>query len=144
MFSGYETAIIERLRARLDSSIKVLSLSELARVPELRQKAPAVFVVFEGYSPADSTPNIPHIQQVEQRWSVVVAAKNATGGGETNAAKADASDIATNVLTALLGFSVAPGVRLKLTAAPGPEYEGGFAYLPIGFSCRATFKGDPV
>jgi hypothetical protein len=143
MFAGIEEAIVERLVDKLPAGIKVTSLAELSRVPELRNKAPAVFVVYEGYQPADSNVNVPHIQQIEQTWAVVCVAKNATGGGDNLAAKEDVSDIAQDVLTALLGFQVPGGARLKLTAAPGPEYEGGFAYVPIGFACRSTFKGDP-
>ncbi len=144
MLSPFVTAIVERLRAKLDSSVKVQTLADLARVPELRQKAPAVMVIFEGYNPASVTENIPHIQQIEMRWAVVAVVKNATGGGNQDAAKAGAGSLADQILTSLLGFAVGPGVKLKLSAAPGPDYDGGFCYLPLGFSCRATFKGDPV
>jgi phage gp37-like protein len=144
MFAAIEQSIVERLKARMDSGVTVTSLAELARVPELRQKAPAVFVVFEGYTEAATNTNVPHIQQIEMSWAVVVAAKNASGSGDPMAAKEDASNIASQVLTALLGFDTGGGRRLVLSQAPGPEYDGGFCYLPIGFSCRATFKGDPV
>lgn len=143
MFAQLETAIVERLRQRLDESITVTSLAELARVPEMRQKAPAVFVVYGGYAEGDSKVNVPHIQQITQSWDIVCVAKNAAGGGDPTAAKSDVSAIASEVLSALLGFSVSGGIRLRLSDAPGPEYDGGFAYLPIGFSCRSTFKGDP-
>lgn len=143
MFAAMEQAIVDRLTARFPDSIKVASLAELSRVPELRNKAPAVFVVFEGYEPAAVNTNVPHIQQVVMSWAVVCVAKNASGGGENLAAKGDVSDMAGTVLESLLGFMAAPSVRLNLAGAPGPEYDAGFCYLPIGFSCRSTFKGDP-
>lgn len=143
MFAAFEAAIVARLTAKMPAGIKVSSLSELALVPELRNKAPAVFVVYEGFQPADVNTNVAHIQQIIQTWAVVCVAKNAKGGGDTKAAQEDVSAMAQVVLQALLGFQVAPGARLNLAAAPGPEYEGGFCYLPIGFSCRSTFKGDP-
>jgi hypothetical protein len=144
MFASIEQAIVARLQAKLPDGVLATSLAELARVPELRQKAPAVFVVFEGYTQAATNTNVPHIQQIEMSWAVVVAAKNAAGNGDPQSAKEDASEIAGHVLTALLGFDTGGGRRLVLSQAPGPEYDGGFCYLPIGFSCRATFKGDPV
>lgn len=142
MYAAIEQAIIARLRERLDAGIKVLTLADLAEVPDNRQKTPAVFVVYEGFSPAATSANVPHVQQVEQTWSVVVACRNARGAGGSAAAREDVSEIAQEVLQALLGFMAQPGVRLSLSGAPGPEYDGGFAYLPIGFSCRSTFKGS--
>lgn len=142
MFATLQKAIVDRLTDTLDPSIRVTTLAELADVPEARQKTPAVFVVYEGFSPAAASPTIPHIQQVEQQWTVVVACKSARGAGTSTTAREDVSAIAQAVLEALLGFSAAPGVRLTLAGAPGPEFDGGFAYLPIGFTCRTTFKGS--
>lgn len=143
MFVAIQQKIVDRLTARFPDSIKVASLADLSRVPELRNKAPAVFVVYEGYEVASAIPNAPHIQQVTQSWVVLCVAKNAKGGGENSAAQEDVGYMSETVLEALPGFTVAPGVRLTLSGAPGPEYDAGFCYLPIGFSCRSTFKGDP-
>lgn len=142
MFAAQQQAIVDRLTERLDPSIRVTTLAELADVAEARQKTPAVFVVYEGYNPANTPAATPHIQQVEQQWTVVVACKSARGAGQSTAAREDVSAIAQAVLEALLGFPVAPGVRLTLAGAPGPEFDGGFAYLPVGFTCRSTFKGS--
>ena len=143
MYAAIDTAIVERLTAKLDSSIKVKSAPTFERAWEQRNMAPVVFSIWQGFSPADVNTNVPHIQQIEQTWALLVITKNAKGGGDSLAAREDASAISILVLESMLGYMVAPGVRLKLAGSPGVEDEGGFAYLPIGVSCRSTFKGDP-
>lgn len=142
MFADIEQLIIERLRERLPD-VTVETLRELERVPELRQKAPAVFVIYDGFSVGASTPNVPHVQQIVQEWYVVCAAKSARGNGETSAARDQASELAGRVLQALLGYHLGGGRYLRLSDAPGPEYDGGYCHVPLAFSNAATFKGQP-
>jgi hypothetical protein len=35
------------------------------------------------------------------------------------------------------------GKYLRLSEAPGPEYDAGYCHLPLAFSNAATFKGTP-
>lgn len=142
MFADIEQLIVDRLRERMPD-VTVETLRELERVPELRQKAPAVFVIYDGFSVGASPPNVPHVQQIVQEWYVVCAAKSARGNGETSAARDQASELAGRVLQALLGFHLGGGRYLRLSDAPGPEYDGGYCHVPLAFSNAATFKGQP-
>lgn len=143
MFATVETSIITRLRAKLGASVTVEPLRELERVPELRQKAPAVFVIYDGYSVGETIVPTGQIQQIVHEWYVVCVGKSAKGNGNTDAARDIASDLAEQVLHALLGYDVGGGKHLRLSDAPGPEYDGGYCHVPLAFTNRATFKGQP-
>jgi phage gp37-like protein len=140
MFQEVESAIIERLRATLPASTQVTTFAELSRVPEYRNKAPAVFVVYDGFAPADSPANVPTLQQIELRFTVVVTTKSAAGNGGGTAARDESGDIAKTVIEALIGLRVDGGRYLRLSTAPGAEYDAGYSYTPIGFVCLKSFK----
>lgn len=142
MYAATEQRIVDRLRAKLGTTPAHV-LAELERVPELRQKAPAVFVIYDGYTVGDRV-EPGHVQSITQDWYVVCATKSAKGAGDTSAARDAASDLCSQVLAALLGYPLGGGAYMKLADAPGPEYDGGFCYVPLAFTTRATFKGDPT
>lgn len=143
MFADTEQKIIDRLRERLPADVHVAALRELERVPELRQKAPAVWVIYDGFRLGDKLTPTGAVQQILQDWFVVVAAKSARGNGDVNAARDQAATLCETVLAALLGFHLGGGKYLQLGEAPGPEYDGGYAHVPLAFSNAATFKGTP-
>jgi hypothetical protein len=141
MFQDVEQIIINRLRDKLPG-ITVEPLRELERVPELRQKAPAAFVIYDGYTVGQTVGN-GSVQQITQDWYVVVATKSAKGNGNVNAARDQAGELCEQVLTALLGFHLGGGRYLRLSDAPGPEYDAGMCHVPLAFSSATTFKGQP-
>lgn len=143
MFGEIEQKIIERLKQRLPEDVHVAPLRELERVPELRQKAPAVWVIHDGYTAGERLPNLPHVQQIRQEWFVVVAAKSAKRNGDQGDARDQASELCEIVLGALLGFHLGSGKYLQLADAPGPEYDAGYCHVPLAFTNAATFKGQP-
>lgn len=140
MFADNEAAIINRLRERLPADVHIGPLRELEGVRELRQKAPACWVIYDGYSLGDSTAN-GAIQQVKQDWYVVVATKSARGNGAVDEARDLADALCDQVLSALLGYHLGGGKYLRLADAPGPEYDAGYCHVPLAFNCAATFKG---
>lgn len=148
MFYAQQTAIYDRLVQRLAASaaterVRVLTAAELAEVPDQRQLAPAVHVVYDGYSVGDNIA-AGKIQGIEQNWLVVCHARNTTGQGNPTPAATDAGKIAEVVLAALLGFDpLGTGATLRLFTAPAPAYDGGYCYLPLNFRLRTTFKGTP-
>lgn len=144
MFAATEQKILDRLRAKLAPEIHVGALHELVRVEEMRQKAPAVWVIYDGFTLGDRVSPVNQIQQVTQDWFVVVAAKSARGNGTSAAARDEADAMCDTVLAALLGFHLGDGRYLRLQPAPGPEYDGGYAHVPLAFSCATTFRGDPA
>lgn len=140
MFEAIEQAIVSRLQSKLGQGVGVHTEHDIARVPELRQRAPAVFVIYDGYSVVEDGAN-GRVAQIEQQWLVVCAALRATGRGDPIDARNDAGAIAGDVLAALLGYHLGGGRYIHIADAPGPEYEGGFCYLPLAFTIRATFRG---
>lgn len=143
MFAEKEQSILERLQARMPAGVHVGPLRELERVLEYRQKAPAVWVIYDGYTVGDRIPAPGRTQQIVQQWYVVIAAKSAKGAGEVNAARDAASEIVEAVLDALIGHHLGGGSYLRLEEAPGPEYDGGYVHVPLAFSNAATFRGTP-
>ncbi len=141
MFASVEQIIIDRLRTRLPDAT-VEPLRELERVPELRQKAPAVFVIYDGYTVGDVIAN-GAVQNIVQNWYVVIAAKSAKGNGNVSAARDQAAEMCEQVLGALLGFHLGGGRYLRLAEAPGPEYDAGYCHVPLAFTSAASFKGQP-
>ncbi len=141
MFADTEQIIIDRLKSKLPD-ITVEPLRELERVPELRQKAPAVFVIYDGYTVGDAIANSV-IQGIVQEWYIVIATKSARGNGNVTAARDQAADVCEKVLAALLGFHLGGGRYLRLADAPGPEYDGGYCHVPLAFTSAASFKGQP-
>lgn len=142
MFADTEQKIIDRLRAKLPPDVTVEPLRELERVPQMRQKAPAAWVIYDGYDVGSAVPP-GGVQQITQDWYVVVAAKSARGNGDVNAARDEAGALADAVLKALLGYHLGGGRYLQLRPAAGPEYDAGYCHLPLAFSNAATFKGEP-
>jgi hypothetical protein len=143
MFATDEATILARLQAKVPAGTFVATLDDLERVPELRQKAPAVWVIYDGYSIAEKMPAPMGVARIRQDWYVVVATKSARGAGSTEVAKSAASALATTVIEALLGFHLGGGKYLQVEEAPGPEYDGGYCHVPLAFSSAATFKGQP-
>lgn len=142
MFAEIEQEILDRLRAKLGDRVTVEPLRELERVPSLRQKAPAAFLIYDGYQLGERIATVPGVQQVVLEWYVVVAARSAKGAGESNSARDEAAELAKVVTRALLGFRVGKGQHLRMAPAPGPEYDAGYCHMPLAFTCAATMIGE--
>lgn len=141
MFKDIETAIVDRLKSKLPQGVQVVTLADLATVPEYRSKAPAVFVVYDGFAPgATPGPTVPGQQAIELRFVVVVTTKNAAGNGAGTKARDESGALQETVITSLIGFHVGGGKYLRLSASPGPEYDPGYSYTPIAFTCQRTMK----
>lgn len=142
MFADIEQAILDRLRAKLPATVHVAPERDIKTASEARQKAPAVWVISNGYSVGDRiAPGV--VQQIRQEWLVVIATRSAKGAGGVAAARNDASELCESVLSALLGFHLGGGRYLQLQDAGGPEYDGGYCEVPLAFVNAATFKGQP-
>lgn len=140
MFHDIEQKIIDRLKAVLPPEVHVATETDLERVDQLRQKAPAVWVIYDGYATGEMIPT-GAVQKVVQEWQVIACAKSAKGRGTSTDARDEAGEIAQAVLQALLGFHLGSGKYLHLADAPGPIYDAGYCHLPLAFTNAATFKG---
>ena len=141
MFAKAEAAILARLKAQLPGDVHVGPLRDLEMVAQYRQKAPAVWLIYDGYEAGERIAPLNYVQKVTQQWYAVIATKSAKGSGTVTEAQDQASELCELVLAALLGFQVSPGAHLRLEDAPGPEYDAGYCHVPIAFSNFATFKG---
>lgn len=142
MFNDAESKILERLRAVLPSDVHVGPLRELEEAPDMRQKAPAVWVIYDGYTVGEFIPP-GVVQKINQEWYVVIATRSAKGNGKVDSARDQAGQLCEQVLSALLGYHLGGGKYLRLSEAPGPEYDGGYCHVPLAFTNPATFKGCP-
>jgi phage gp37-like protein len=138
-----ESALVERLKARLPAGVHVLSAADLAGVAEGSQPTPAVHVVYQGYRVSESRPD-GRAARIEQTWLVVVAVRNVRDARSGGAARADAGDLAESVIAAIMGWQPeGTSSPLKLTTAPRAGYAAGHIYMPLGFACETTVKGLP-
>ncbi len=142
MFTDTEDKIVAKLKAALPAGTHVGVLDDLERVPEQRQKAPAAWVVYDGYTITNRVENVPHLVQLRLDWYVVIVAKSAKGSGDIKAAKTAAGALALTALQALTGLDLGGGKYLQVEEAPGPEYDGGYCHLPLAFFNAASLKGQ--
>jgi hypothetical protein len=141
MYGPIETRILERLRDTLPEGVSVQTVEALEEIPQLRQKAPTVVLVYQGYIALDKAGQGGMVQLVRQQWLAVCVTRSSMGKGAGDQARMAASDLAEDVTRSLLGYQLGGGRFLRLADAPGPEYDAGFVYLPLSFTNAATFKG---
>lgn len=144
MFATQEQKILDRLREKLGPDVHVGPMRDLERVAELRQKAPAAWVIYDGFRVGPVNGQAAGgVQMLLPDWFVVVTAKSSRGNGDGMDARDQASALAQATIEALLGFAVGPGQYLRVGESPGPEYDAGYCHVPLAFTATATFKGKP-
>lgn len=141
MFVDMQNKILERLQAKI-ADVPTYREDDIANVPELRQKSPAITVIYNGFEVISEQPGNYRGAKLRQEWLIVVTAKSAARRGGTEDALDDAGALAGRVIKALLGFQPSPGAYLRLTDAPGPEYDAGYCYLPLAFFVESHVSGD--
>lgn len=141
MFADLEQKIADRLRSVLPTEVHVATESQVANVEQLKQKAPAAWIIYNGFGVGPKVGN-GTVQQVTQEWLVVIATSSAKGRGDATVARDEAGAIAKQTLSALLGFHLGDGKFLHLADAPGPTYDAGSCLLQLAFANAATFKGQ--
>lgn len=150
-WDALEEAIVTRLQDRLGEAVKkVYTAAELADVEEDSQVTPSVAVIYNGYAPVSAaggqTSNLlGKIQLVEKSWLVVVSVRNALNTRNRQGAREASAPIVQAVLSALLGWrppSLPEEGPLQLAPAPGAAFtDAGYAYYPIAFTNRRTYRG---
>lgn len=143
MFADIEQRIIGRLQERLGPDVFVASADTPDSAKELRQRAPAVWVVYEGHDIGADIPNVPGVQQLILIWSLVIQTRSAKGNGGALEARKQASDLIVQIIESLLGMPVGAGRVLRLEPSEGSEYSAGFSLTRMRFSAAVTFRGKP-
>lgn len=137
-----EQLIVDRLRSRLSSNIKVLSAADLVGVSENAQATPAVHVIYDGYRPTQVTGN-GRKQETEQTWLTVIAVRNVRDTRAATATREDAGPIMLDCLKALQGWKLSDEhSSLELAGAPKAGYSAGFGYFPLAFTTRIVTEGE--
>lgn len=143
MYADIEQKIIDRLTEKMGPEVHVGPMRDQQLTQQFQHKAPAVWVIYDGYTVASTIENAPQIAQLVQSWIVVISAKSARGNGGEQEARDIADGMSRKVLGALLGFHLGSGKYLRVSDAPGPEYAAGYCDLPLLFTNASTFRGDP-
>lgn len=146
-----EAALVERLQERLQEAghvLHVYSAGEYAQVEEQSQVHPAAAVIYNGYEVGDEVGQ--GIQQaVEFEFLVVLVTRSAADFAHGGGARDDVSPIFDALLAAVLGWRppiTGPGFPSPFRLAPAPGAavsEQGFAYWPVAFTIRRTYRGTP-
>lgn len=145
-FDAMEQAIVDRLTEKLGSLVRrVYTAAEISQVEEGSQVVPSCTVIYQGYNPVTGVNgSLGKVQQIDKTWAVVVSVRNAGDARTQGGARPAAAPIVDAVLGALLGWRPEiPGeMPLVLAGAPGAEFtDAGFAYYPIAFNNRRTYRG---
>lgn len=140
-------AIVTRLSERLSKLTKPISVEtavDAGAVLDSPQQNPIVYVLFDGFEPTQSVGN-GRIQQIEQRWAVVIKLRKLSGtavAGDPIAYEAD--PVITAVIAALCGHRAAEGFDpLQLDEGSGGIMTAGYAYHQLVFTTRTTVRGEP-
>jgi hypothetical protein len=125
--------IKERLRAMLPPQVFVMDSIDLGGITEAQQPAPAVHVLFRGFSVVGDNAAW---GSVMQRWATVVVVHNVASLPSPEGQALQAGPLMMSIINALRPW--APGIEhleaLKLDAPIPPAFKAGFAYYPIGWS----------
>jgi hypothetical protein len=145
-FDAVELAIVDRITERLGALVrKVYTAAELSQVEEESQLTPSCSVVYNGYGPISSTNgSLGKVQSIDKAWLVVVSVRHATATRTQAGARASAAPIVDGVLQAMLGWRppIEGEMPFQLAEAPGAAFtDAGFAYYPIAFTNRRTYRG---
>jgi len=125
--------IIARLKERLPD-LRVAPSWSLAEIRETPELAPSLLVFLEGDTPGEGIPNgCDH--KVEQRWAVVVIARDAEG---------EAGFMISRTLSALAGWRP-PGGRFsslrRVASSHTPDRTpAGVFYFPVAFATGFVFN----
>lgn len=146
-FDAVEEAIAARLTEKLGPLVEyVYTAAELADVEEESQKTPAVLVAYNGIAPVTPVAGAQgKIQLTEKSWLVVPHVRSAAGPRRKEGARKLAAPIIDGVLKALLGWRppIEDEMPLVFASAPGAAFtDAGFAYYPIAFTNRRTYRGN--
>jgi len=140
--------IVVRLRTRFAAAGLTASVGTAVdggAIVETPQTEPAAYVVFDGYEPAQEVGS-GLVQQIEQRWAVIVKQRLVSGLNLDDGAPAaaDAAPVIDAVLEALCGWRPGTGFdQLRMAEGSGPACSSGYAYYSLFFTTRTVVRGVP-
>lgn len=142
-FLDVEEAVVTHLQGRINEAqapARVFTAAQLAHIEERAQITPAIYVLFDGYTPTQEVGQ-GRVQQIEQTWSIVIAVRNAYGAETGAGVRREASFYLDLALSALCGFKAAPEFSgMALADGPGPNFAEGYGYFPLTFKTRVVVR----
>lgn len=135
------SAIVTRLRDRL--TVDVGTAVDAGAVVDAPGTDPAVYVVFDGYAPAQAIAQ-GMVQQIVQRWGVILKMRKVTGAilDDTLPTAEGAAEVIDGVFAALCGFRPCAGFdQLQLDEGTGATFAAGYVYYQLVFTTRTTVRG---
>lgn len=141
MLAVLEGALIKRLGETTPVS-RVFSASDLSGLKENAQPDLALHVILDGYRVVKCEPEA-RFAQVDLRWLVVVAVRNARQTDPAASVRDTAGAVMQSVIQTLLGWRP-PGATgaVRLVDGPRPATRDQFSYHPLGFAVATILKGD--
>lgn len=134
-----EAQIVARLEERMPEEVKVLTAPDLEGVVASRQHAPAVHVVYRGYSVAEENPGF---AKLTLTWFTVVCVRNVRNVRQGGATRHEAGELLSQVMAALQRWRPEGGKPMRLVNAVPPGYLDGFGYFPIGWETTHTIRSE--
>ena len=133
-FLDAEALLIAHLTAALGEKVRFVgSMADMQTIEEQSQRTPAVYVVYDGYTPGQTTTES-RVAEIKQRWLVIVAVRNVSGVHTGAAAREDAGEVLAHLFPALQAYRPSAGhSRLTLVPPPPAVYRAGFAYIPTAW-----------
>lgn len=140
---GIQTDIVERLRAALPASVRVMSAFDLDEAKMHQIVAPAVFVSFDGLQVQEYSAHR-RLAKAQAAFAVIAVARQGKGLTHANAAAESALGLLETVLGALTGFKPTGALNpMMMQSADAPTYEPPIAWLPSAWSCEAMLPTTP-
>lgn len=128
-----ESSIINRLKAKVPNA-KVFSIADVVTFAD-SQIVPALHVRHAGFNVLQTRPADKSASLIRQNWQIFVVVRNVRNSLTGEDSRAEASALANDVLTAMMGWK--PDgfqVPFELTDSPPADYQPGFFSLPLQFS----------
>jgi hypothetical protein len=138
-----EPILKARLSERLPSAVKILSAPDLDAVGAGSQPTPAVYVVYSGGAVTESRPDGRAVR-IAQDWLILVAVRHVSQSDAGASARAEAGDLADQVIAALMSWQPAgTSAPLRLSGLPNPGFVDGYQWVPLTFSTEITRRIEP-
>ncbi|MBK1710579.1 phage tail terminator protein [Marichromatium gracile] len=126
--------ILDRLEQVLGDTARVRDRASPQDVRDLPGGGAGVVVVYDGGRVCESRPDGRAVR-LEQRWRVVVGARNVARPRSGAPARAEAGALVDRVLAALLGWRPPSAARpLTLVELPEPAHQAGLQRIPLTFT----------
>jgi hypothetical protein len=126
------------------SGVKIGSLGNVSDLLSGNYFFPSVSVIYLGDAPLEKSAGRGAVKQAEQKWGVVIAAKNAQDPRTCFKAREEAGKMFLKAIEGLQGWEVAPMINLArapFDGSPAIYADGGYVFLTAQFNITVDITG---